>query len=42
VDGCPKDSDDDKKPAATITKSYNNIELEMHVKTKELDTNNLT
>jgi hypothetical protein len=43
ADGCPKDSDDDKKPAATKKKSYtSNIKVEMHVKTEEVATNNLT
>ncbi len=41
ADGCPRDSDDDKKPAATKKKSYTNIEVEMHTKTEEFATNNL-
>ncbi len=41
VEGCPKDSNDDKKPAAIKTKSYTNIEVEMHTKTEELATNSL-
>ncbi len=41
ADGCPKDSDDDKKPAATEKKSRTNIKVEMHTKTEEFVTNNL-
>ncbi len=41
ADGCPKDSNDNKKPAATKKKSYTNIKVEMHAKTEEFTTNNL-
>ncbi len=41
VDGCLKDRDDDKKPAATTKNSYTNIKVLMHAKTEEFATNNL-